>query len=817
VLIALVVLHGVVGLGVFASGRRLGRVAFAVAAVAPVATLAWLATQLSGVIDGDVVVNRVRWVPSLGFDVDLRLDAFGAVMVLAVAGIGVAILNYSWYYFGPRRADVERIAGLLVMFAGSMLLVVLADDLITLFIGWELTSITSYLLIGIENEKAAARAAALHALLVTSAGGLVLLAGVVLIGEAAGTYRMSAILAAPPSGTTVTVGLVCLAVGAFTKSAQYPFHAWLPGAMAAPTPISAYLHSATLVKAGVYLIGRFAPAFALVGPWRPLVFTVGIVTMIAAGLRALRQYDLKLLLAFGTVSQLGMLVVLFGAGTGAATAAAITVVIAHALFKATLFMVVGIIDHQTGTRDVRLMPTLGRGWGALKVVAVLSAVSMAGVPPLAGFVAKESVYAAFVEDGSRWSGWVLAGLVAGSVLTFAYSFRFIWGVTVLPRRLHTGVEQVSVRHPDQRPPGAPGRVAPPPSWRFVVAGGALTAISVLFGLVPRIESSLVGAATRAVDPSSHPHRLVLWHGLGRPLVLTVVTFAAGAVVFAARRPIARVLRLGERIPNGTEIYLVLLQGLNRLANRVTAIVQNGTLSIYAGVVLATAAVLPGVVLVRRTDWPGWPDFVGRPAQIPITVVLVVGSLMASVVRRRFTAVLFLSTVGYAMAALFVVQGAPDLALTQTAVETLSTVLFVLVLRRLPDRFERRSSPFTRSVRVMVSVTVGLAVFAFALVSRQSRTAEPVSTEMIERALPDAKGANVVNVILVDFRGFDTMGEITVLAAAAIGCVALARAGRRPGRSSLRAPATPHRACAAAGRSRAGAHSLAPDDGADRQP
>jgi multicomponent Na+:H+ antiporter subunit A len=261
--------------------------------------------------------------------------------------------------------------------------------------------------------------------------------------------------------------------------------------------------------------------------------------------------------------------------------------------------------------------------------------------------------------------------------------------------------------------------------------------------------------------------------------LTVITFAAGGVLFAARRPVDRLLALGAAIPTGTEVYLALLQTLNRVANRVTALVQNGTLAIYAGVVLATAAVLPGIALVRGVDWPGWPAFIGRPGEIPITIVLVGGALLASLVRRRFTAVLFLSTVGYAMAALFVLQGAPDLALTQAAVETLSTVLFVLVLRRLPDRFERRSSPLTRGIRVVIAVAVAAMVFAYAIVARQARTAAPVSTEMVERSLPDAEGRNVVNVILVDFRGFDTLGEITVLVAASIGAVALARAGRRP--------------------------------------
>jgi multicomponent Na+:H+ antiporter subunit A len=791
VLIALLVWHGVVGVAAFVAGGKLGRRGFAVAAAAPLAMLAWLATELGGVLDGGVVAERVQWVPALGIEVAVRLDGFGALMVLVVSVIGLAVLAYSWWYFAPsaghETADTEdsldRLPGLLTLFAGAMLGIVVADDLISMFTAWELTSITSYLLIGVQHSRSSARAAALQALLVTSAGGLAMLAGLVLVGQAAGTFSMSEILADPPAGTAVTVGIVCIAVGAFTKSAQYPFHFWLPGAMAAPTPVSAYLHSATMVKAGVYVLGRFAPVFAVLAPWRPLVLTVGLVTMIAGGLRAMRQYDLKLLLAQGTVSQLGFLVVLFGAGVPAATEAGVVLLLAHALFKAMAFMVVGIVDHQAGTRDVRLLPPLLAGWGATKLVAIISAASMAGVPLLLGFIAKEAAYTAFTDGPFGSSGLVLAGIVVGSTFTVAYSARFLWGLFLLPERLAAGTAGVTVPHPDREDGSVGSQPSPPapPVW-FLTPAILLGAASVVTGIAPALLDRLVGAATGALDPRAGTTHLAVWHGFNAALGLTALTFAAGAVLFLARQRVSALLARGAVLPSGAEVYLFLLQGLNRLANRVTAVVQNGTLPIYAGVVLVTAAVLPGAVLIRSVEWPGWPDFVGHPAQIPITVVLIGGALMASIVRRRFTAVLFLSTVGYGMAALFVIQGAPDLALTQAAIETLSTVLFVLVLRKLPDRFERRSSPFTRSVRVVIAVAVALTVFAFDIVARQARRVPPVSTEMVDRALPDAEGRNVVNVILVDFRGADTLGEITVLVAAAIGAVALARAGRRPRRA-----------------------------------
>ncbi|MGD9703822.1 MAG: hydrogen gas-evolving membrane-bound hydrogenase subunit E [Acidimicrobiia bacterium] len=776
----LLALHGVVGLVLFSTGSRLGRRSFLIGAVPAVATLVWFAVQIGDVLDGGVITERVSWVPALDIAMELRLDGFAATMVLLVSGIGLAVFLYAAAYF-PRHAEgLGRSAGLLTMFAGAMLCVVLADDLMVLYVGWELTSITSYLLIGNNHTQAHARAAALHALLVTSAGGLAMLAGFVLLGQRAGSYRLSdvlVVLAGSPSfDGTVIAGLVLVLVGAFTKSAQYPFHSWLPGAMAAPTPVSAYLHSATMVKAGVYLIGRFAPVAAAAGFWRPLVIGVGLTTMIAGGLRALRQRDLKLLLAFGTVSQLGFLVVLFGAGTPAATAAGCVMLLAHAVFKAALFMAVGTLDRHTGTRDLRELPALGPRWRPFVIVTLIPVASMAAIPLTFGFIGKEAAYDAIHEGMFSAGGLALAGIVAGSVLTFAYTARFAWGAFAPPSRRFRPT-------PGARPPAAAIAVRDHPDNGYVLPAAALAAVTMLLGVAPGLVDRLVSAAASSLDSATEPVHLAIWHGVNAPLVLSGVTLAAGYSLARAQRRIAPLLRAGSRIPTGTEVYLGLLRGLNVVADRVTGIVQNGSLPIYAGVTLLTAAVVPGFVLLTRTDWPGMPRVVSSPAQVPMAALLVGAALAAAVARRRFSAALFLGTAGYAMAGLFVVQGAPDLALTQVAIETLSTVMFVLVLRRLPDRFERTSTVMRRVVRMLISALVALAVFSFAVISRSAREAQPVSGEMIERSLPDGHGRNVVNVILVDIRGFDTLGEITVLASAAIGAVALARVGRRGKRDS----------------------------------
>lgn len=779
-MIVLLGLHLVVGIGLVGAGSRLGRRGAWIAALVPAATIAWLATQLGAVADGRPATAHVDWLPALGVSLDLRLDGLAALMVVLVSGIGVLVLAYAARYLPAEGPGVGRLVGLLVLFSGAMVGLVLSDDLLVLYGFWELTSVTSFLLIGNDHRHADARAAALHALLVTGAGALAMLGGFLLLGHEAGTYRISEIVASPPTGGVVGVALALILLGAFTKSAQYPFHSWLPGAMVAPTPVSAYLHSATMVKAGVYLVARLSPAFAGAIPWwRPVVVGVGLVTLVAGGLRALRQHDLKVLLAHGTVSQLGLLVAVFGIGTPEAVAAGSAMLLAHGAFKAANFLVVGIVDHQFGTRDLRRLPRLDRSWAPTAVAAVVGAASMAGLPLALGFVAKESVIEAFLYAGASraWAVAVVA-VVAGSALTAAYSARFAWGA--LGRGSTSPVDVV------------PADVRPAPS--FVAPALVLTAATVAFGLVPGPLDRLVGA------------HLALWHGFNAALGLSAVAIGTGAVLFAFRRPVGRALATGRRLPDGGGAYVGVLRGLNVLADRVTAIAQPGSLPVYAGVILFTAAALPLWALTRGAAWPGWPELVETPAHIPVVVVLLGAALAASIVRRRFSAALFLGVAGYAMAALFVVQGAPDLALTQVAIETLSTVLFVLVLRRLPDRFgwagghgdvdhpnDSVMSTRRRAIRVGVAVAVAASIFVLAMVMAGPEHPTPTSDRMVATAEPDGHGRNVVNVILVDFRGFDTLGEIFVLASAAIGTVALARAGRRPG-----TPASPSRPKAAEG-------------------
>jgi multicomponent Na+:H+ antiporter subunit A len=688
-------------------------------------------------------------------------------MVLLVGGIGLLVQLYASQYFAPSRAELHRLAGLLLVFTAAMLGVVVAANLLVLYVAWELTSVSSYLLIGWTDRDPTARASALQALLTTGAGGLAMLGGFVLIGQAAGTYDLAALAAHPPSGTVVDVGLLLVLLGAFTKSAQFPFSAWLPGAMVAPTPVSAFLHSATMVKAGVYLIARFAPIFAEQGAWRPLVLTIGLVTMITGGWRALRQYDLKRILAFSTVSQLGFLVVLFGAGIPEATVAGVTVLLAHALFKAGLFLVVGVIDHQAHTRDIRALGRYGPGWSGPRLVAIACGASMAGIPLMFGFVAKESAYDAWSHSGVA-GGWaVLIGIVVGSVLTFAYTGRLLLGAF----RPGAATERAMPGWPDPVPP------PPAPAVVFWLPAAVLGVLTTLLGVVPGLASRLVATAAHSLDPSVEHVHLAVWHGVSATLALSGVTVVAGALVVGCGALVAKVQAAAPRLGDGEAAYLATIRGLNRTADRVTGIAQPGSLPVYAAVILTTLVVVPGWALATGS-FPHDLHLASGPGDWLAAALMAGGALAAAVVRQRMAAVLCLGAVGYGMALLFVLQGAPDLALTQVCVDTISAVVFVLVLRKLPARFADRPSPAGRVLRLAVSVLVGVFVFVFILVAGSVRTDPSVAEEFVRRSLHEGGGRNVVNVVLVDIRGFDTMGEITVLAVASMGVYALARLSRR---------------------------------------
>lgn len=736
-------------------GRRLGRDVFLIGALAPASAVIWLLASTSD--PGDQLTETIEWLPALGLELGFRLDGLSTLMVALIGGIGVLVFIYAWRYFPGDQKGLGRFSAYLVVFAGSMFGLVVADNLLLLFIFWELTSVMSYLLIGFDDESAAARAGALQALLVTAAGGLAMLAGLVLMAQAGDSYSLSALLDSPPTTTSALVGVALVLIGAFTKSAQFPFHFWLPGAMSAPTPVSAYLHSATMVKAGIYLIARLAPVYAgLVVWWRPTLIVVGLVTMVVGGWRALAQRDVKLLLAQGTVSQLGFIVVLVGAGIPELAFAGMAMILAHAIFKGALFMVAGIIDHQAHTRDIRLLSGLGASMPATSATAMVVTASMVGIPALLGFVSKEAVLEGLVHEG-MW--WVVAGVVAGSALTMAYGLRFLSGA-FFRKDDHSENEDLI------------GSEVPAPRFAFLLSPLLLAFFTIATGLTPVIVDTLVVSAAAAVDSEATGYHLAAWHGFGVPLTLSGLALLGGWIIW--RRPLDSLRSATSRLPDATNVYAGVLTGINRLADRSTALLQGGSLPVYLAVIMTVTVVAPGLVLV--SNWVPLPGltFSESPLQTATAVMVIIAALGAITARSRMAAVLLLGAVGYGVAVLFVIQGAPDLALTQLLIETLTLALFILVLRMLPRNFGAFQSRIRRFTRIVISTSIGVFAGAFALWA-----AVPEHPTLIEdfvtRAESEAGGSNVVNVILTDFRALDTLGEITVLVVAAVGVVALIRA------------------------------------------
>nr|WP_240896727.1 Na+/H+ antiporter subunit A [Kineococcus vitellinus] len=776
---ALLIVHAVAAVLAVPLVRLLDRRAFALLALAPAATAVWAATRTGAVLDGRGPVEVVPWVPSLGAELAFRLDVLSWVLTLLVGGVGALVLLYCGSYFHRRDPGSARFAAVLVAFTGAMTGLVLADDLVQLYVFWELTTVFSYLLIGYDSARRTARRAAIQALVVTTFGGLAMLVGIVVLGQSAGTYRTSEVLADFPAGTGATVAVVLLLVGAVSKSALVPFHFWLPAAMAAPTPVSAYLHAAAMVKAGVYLVARFAPAAADLPAWQVVVLALGLATMLVGGYRSLRQHDLKLLLAHGTVSQLGFLVVLVGAGSRAAALAGIALLVAHATFKAALFLVVGVVDHQTGTRDLRELSGLGRRVPLLAVAGTVAAASMAGVPVTLGFVAKEAAYEAFLHDRP----WVLAVLVAGSVLTAAYSARFVWGAFC-------------------RKPGVPDSTAPRPGAGLLAPPLVLAAATLLLGPLARSldrPAALVAGqnAGLATDPGGELTHLAPWHGFSTVLLLTAVTLGLAAALFLLRAPVERAQARLPRVPGADEGYRRTVRAVDRVAVEVTGATQRGSLPVYLASILLVVVLVPGGALLWTRPWPADVVLADHPAQVLVGAVVVAAALLAVRARRRLRAVVLAGVTGYGVTLLFVLHAGPDLALTQALAETLTLVVFVLALRRLPPHFSRRPALSRRWVRIAIGVVVGLCTSGFALVASGARVAVPTSVDLPQWAYDYGGGRNVVNVTLVDVRAWDTMGEISVLLVAATGVASLVF--RRRTGSIDRAVAAHHEPLTAAGR------------------
>jgi multicomponent Na+:H+ antiporter subunit A len=748
--------------------KRWGRRAFYALAVAPAGSLFWVASNWPSNQTDDHALT-ISWVPELSMDIDLRFDTLAAIMSVLVLGIGALVLFYCADYFHHHDEHIEKrlpsFAAELVAFSGAMFGLVTSDNLLLMYVFWELTTVLSFLLVGHYAERATSRRAATQALMVTTAGGLAMLVGIIILGEMGGSYLLSDLIAAPPTGLAINVGLVLILIGALSKSAIVPFHFWLPGAMAAPTPVSAYLHAAAMVKAGVYLVARMTPGFAEAGPWRPMVVTLGILTMLLAGWRAIREYDLKLILAFGTVSQLGLITILVGAGGGDLMLAGLTMLCAHAMFKAALFMTVGIIDHATGTRDIRRLAWLGTKTPALLVIAAGATASMAALPPFLGFVAKEADFETLLHSPTLGSAapYVLGAIVFGSVFTTIYSLRFLWGAFA-----RKGLREPSTRVAKlHRPPVT-----------FLVAPGLLATAGLVFGLLPNLLENALDPYAESL-PGGATYHLALWHGFNLPLLLSALVLAAGAAAFYARSRLRRnridFLPLG----NADRIYDATIRGLDMLAFKITGTTQRGSIPATQSVILTTLVLVPVAALALGSrDRPHF-ELWNSPLTPVVGVLMLAGALGAVVMRNRLAAVLLVGLTGYGCGVIFAFHGAPDLALTQFLVETLTLVIFVLVLRTLPAEADGNLKKY-RLPRAALAIAVGATVTGLAVFAMAARSTRPIADLLPDAAYYRGHGANTVNVLLVDIRAWDTLGEISVLLVAATGVASLVFRHRRFG-------------------------------------
>ena len=756
-MIAVVLSGFIVAVLVLFAGKYLRGTLSVLLAILPTAIFGYLLTLIPAVSEGRALLYRYEWIPSLGVNFDLRLDGLSLLFSLMISGMGTLVFVYAASYL-KGDPHLDRFFGYLCIFMGAMLGLVLSDNIILLFIFWELTSISSFFLIGFDNKNAEARKSSLMALAITGGGGFFLMAGLVLMATISDSYSIEVIRQAEilwHGHALYPLLLFLLLAGAFTKSAQFPFHFWLPGAMAAPTPVSAYLHSATMVKAGIYLLARFTTVLGEGMLWQTSLQVVGAVTMLYGALHAILRTDLKAILAYSTISALGMLVFLIGIGTEEAFIACVVFMLVHALYKAALFLIAGALDHETGTRDVSKLAGLRRILFPLAVAGALAAFSGAGIPFTFGFIGKDLIYEATLHAHGPIL-WTTLAVLTNILLLYA---AFIAGIRPFAGKLPDNLRDTHM----------------PPAQLWLPAL-LLSLAGLAIGVFPQtIDQSLVRPALFAMQGVASEIPIRIWHGFNLVLLLSAITLAVGLMLYLFLKPsdrneksLSRFAKLAPEslLSRSSEYFGVFSLWYTRL-------LQNGYLRSY---LITIVVFLIGVVgyklftevniYMTREQWSEISIYEG------LVFVLMVGAIVKTMnTTSRLTAVVSMSVVGYCLCLFFVLFSAPDLAMTQFAIDTLTIVLFVLVLLRLPP-FLKYTNTALKVRDSFISVCFGSLISIIALQVLNEPTNKAISRFYADNAYLEAKGKNVVNVILVDFRGLDTLVEITVLAIAAIGVYSL---------------------------------------------
>lgn len=733
-----------------------------VAAAITALALLFLVPSMAEVFAGETLVQSWSWIPAIGLEFAFRLDGLALLFAFLILGIGLLVIIYARYYLSAKD-NMGRFFAYLLIFMGSMLGIVLSENIIQLLVFWELTSLSSFLLISFWQHRKDARDGASMALVITGGGGLALLAGVLLLGNIVGSYNLSDVLAAGDlvrSHELYLPILILFLVGVFTKSAQFPFHFWLPHAMAAPTPVSAYLHSATMVKAGIFLLARFFPVFSGTPEWTWLVGGAGLITLVMGAYMALFKHDVKGLLAYSTISHLGLITLLFGFGTQLAAVAAIFHIINHATFKAGLFMVAGIIDHEAGTRDMRNLNGLFKYMPHTAVLAIIASSAMAGVPLLNGFLSKEMFFeqtVTAVSDAPMMLVVLILVLLA-AIFAVAYSLRFIHDVFF-----------------NGEPINLPKTPHEPPLFMRIPVD-LLVLICLAVGIIPMIVVApmLAVAVAGSLQAAPPEYSLAIWHGFNLPLMMSMIALVLGVVVYMFRERLfkwhdSRIAHLDARI-----IYHFIYNSITTMANGITRCFDKGSLQNAIAWIIGTAFVA-GVIGFMSVASP----ILGQRELLPIdgvsivaALVVMISSIMTVVLhKQRIVALVMVGVVGLIVVLIFVKFSAPDLALTQLSVEIVTIVLLLLALYFLPQTSPKESGRLRVSRDVIISVLSGIGVMVMSM-AVMTREFTPISDFFLVNAVPGGGGTNVVNVILVDFRGTDTLGEIVVLALAGLGIYAL---------------------------------------------
>jgi len=724
----------------------------------PILLFVYFLGYIPEVSQGKGLMFSYSWIPSYGINLDFNLDGLALLFILLITGIGSLVFLYTSAYLKAHEY-LDRFYGFLSMFMASMLGLVLADNIISLFVFWELTSISSFFLIGFNNDNPTSRKSALLALGITGLGGLFLLAGAIALGYVGGSYNLSELLTSAEiiKGNGLYGWIIFfIFIAAFTKSAQFPFHFWLPGAMEAPTPVSTYLHSATMVKAGIYLLARFTPILGDHTWWNSTLIIIGTVTMVYAAIHSIFRLDMKSILAYSTISALGILVFLIGLGTDQALLAAAVFILVHALYKATLFLITGIVDHETGTRDISKLGGLRKVLLPVAIAGVFAALSNAGIPPSFGFLGKDLIYEGTLHDG-EWAYWLTgAAVVTNICLLFA---GFLVGFKPFIGKLPTAYEEVHL-----------------PSALMWVPPLILASLGIIFGIFPSlIEGSIIKPVVASLSTSTPDFHLQLWHGFNLVLLLSGITLAGGLALFFIIKPsetlLGRVIKFREISPEG--LFEVFARFFNTFSEKWTGLLQNGYLRSYVTTIVGFLSIVLAYRLFEGRSLKFDIQFLTAMTVYEAVILVIMGIAILITVfsKSRLLAVVSMGVIGYAICLIFVFYSAPDLAMTQFAIDTLTVILFVLVLYNLP-KYQEFSQTKDKIRDGIVALTFGTLMSLISLEVLNEPTNPMISEFYAANAYVLGKGKNIVNVILVDFRGMDTMIEVTVLTIAAMGVFSL---------------------------------------------